>query len=92
MCSNHHDISRIDSAHWKALRTRSSPERDILLTCDEGNDGPSVLPLAEGIRLSKTSSECLYFQTAEMKKKRSQGMPPDISVLIDITSRWTTLY
>ena len=70
MFSNRHDISRIDSTHWKALRPRSSPERDILVTYDEGSDGPSALPLAEGIRLSKTSSECLYFQTAEMKKEQ----------------------
>ena len=67
-------------------------ERDILLTSDEGNDGPSVLPLAEGIRLSKTSSEYLYFQTAEMRKERLQGMSPDISVWIEITSCWMTLH
>ena len=78
MFSNHHDISRIDSVHWKTLRPRSSPERDIVVICDEGSNEPSAVPLTEGIRLSKTSSECLYFQTAEMKKERLERMSPDI--------------
>ena len=62
-----------------------------MVICHEGSDGPSAVPLTEGIRLSKTSSECLYFQTAEMKKERLERMSPDISVSIDIISCWMTL-